>query len=475
MSLDNNTVRGASTIQTKDGDAPLLPFLFLVMECGALENGASRVCLSRFDEVRFKRGAARGATIHDEDGVRRLELTVADPQMSTRHARLFRDGQTWVLEDSGSTNGTRIDGARIVRQILGSGADGGVFQLGGSLFLLEYELPSPQGTEEVLHIKRAVAGVSTLLPEYASSMIAFARMAASEVPILLLGESGTGKEVLARAVHGLSGRRGAFVPVNCGALPETLLESQLFGHMKGAFSGAVKDEPGFVRASDKGTLFLDEIGDMPRTSQAALLRVLQEREVTPVGSTQPVKVALRVVSATHRQLSTLTETGAFRADLYARLSGYAHLLVPLRDRMCDLGLLVSSLMTKIRPGKPTNVTAELGRALLSYGWPLNVRELEQALSVAAVLATDDVVKMDHLPESLRKAMKAPRASHAPDAPRASAAPASDASDDVLKDRLVASLSAHKGNVSEVARSLGRTRMQIHRWMKRWGISPDTYR
>ncbi len=472
-----NTVRGSTTITTTDGDAPLEPYLFLVMECSALDAGATRIRLTDLQEVRFGRGAARSATPQAEDGVRRVDVTVADPQMSTKHARLVREGKGWALEDTGSTNGTRIDGARIGRATL---ADGQVFQLGGSLFLFEAELPSPRGSEDILNLKKPVPGVSTLLPEYAQAMVSFARMAVSEVPILLLGESGTGKEVLARAVHGLSGRRATFVPVNCGALPETLLESQLFGHMKGAFSGAVKDEPGFVRASDRGTLFLDEIGDMPKTSQAALLRVLQEREVTPVGSTQAIKVELRVVSATHREIDTLKDSGGFRADLYARLAGYSHVLVPLRDRMCDLGILIRALLEKIRPGKQTSITPELGRALFSYDWPLNIRELEQALSVAAVLATDDMVKLEHLPETLRKAMKTPRTSARPEksvppAAPGSAAPSAETADAVLKDRLVASLTAHKGNVSEVARAMGRTRMQIHRWMKRWGISADTYR
>jgi len=471
-----NTVRGSSTAQSFDGEAPLEPHLFLVMECAALDAGATRIRLTDIAEVRFGRGNARSTTFRDDKGARVLELAVADPQMSGKHARIFKEGTAWVLEDSGSTNGTRIDGARIGRATL---TDDQVFQLGATLFLFHSELPSPRGSEEILNLKKAVPGVSTLLPEYASSMIAFARMTVSDVPILLLGESGTGKEVLARAVHGLSGRRGAFVPVNCGALPETLLESQLFGHTKGAFSGAVKDEPGFVRAAEKGTLFLDEIGDMPKTSQAALLRVLQEREVTPVGSTQAVKVDLRVVSATHREIDTLKDSGGFRADLYARLAGYTHVLVPLRDRMCDLGILLRELLSKIRPGKTTGITPELGRALMSYEWPLNVRELEQALSVAAVLATDDTVKLEHLPESLRRAFKTPRMSTPPEKSTPSRAPstppAAEVTDDVLKDRLIASLSAHKGNISEVARAMGRTRMQIHRWMKRWGIDPDTYR
>src|SRR5262249_24796529 len=155
-------------------------------------------------------------------------------------------------------------------------------------------------------------------------LAALARIASMPIPVLLLGESGTGKEVLARAVHTLSGRSGAFVAVNCGGLSASLIESQLFGHVKGSFTGAGRDEPGLVRAADRGTLFLDEIGDLPLAAQAALLRVLQEREVVPVGGARPVAVDLRVVAATHRPLEKMAAKGDFRADLLARLSGYRH-------------------------------------------------------------------------------------------------------------------------------------------------------
>ena len=164
---------------------------------------------------------------------------------------------------------------------------------------------------------RGPAGdLGTLVPALAEEQVALARIARSRVPVLLRGETGTGKEVTARRVHALSGSaRGALVAVNCGAIPDALVESQLFGHAKGAFSGAVRDEPGFVRAAAGGTLLLDEIGDLPPTSQAALLRVLQEGEVVPVGSTRPVAVDLRVVAATHQPLEALVARGAFRSDL----------------------------------------------------------------------------------------------------------------------------------------------------------------
>jgi transcriptional regulator with PAS, ATPase and Fis domain len=319
-------------------------------------------------------------------------------------------------------------------------------------------------------------GLATLVPAQGAAVAALVKIAGSDVPVLLLGETGTGKEVTARAVHALSRRTGAFVPVNCGALPETLLESQLFGHVKGAFSGAARDEVGLVRASDRGTLFLDEIGDMRAPSQVALLRLLQEREVTPVGATLPVRVDLRVVAATHRPVDAL-EAGGFRSDLYARVAGYTHRLAPLRERACDLGLLVSDLLRSAANVPPeVTLALDLARAMARHDWPLNVRELEQALRVGVLLTSDGVLRLANAPDSLRSPRSSRRSPSSPDEasePDSIDEPSED--DARIRDALIAGLQAHAGNVSRVATDLGKTRMQIHRWMKRFGIDPDAYR
>jgi DNA-binding NtrC family response regulator len=317
-------------------------------------------------------------------------------------------------------------------------------------------------------------GFATLLPDHAQRLRALAQVALTDMPILLLGESGTGKEVLAGGIHALSGRRGAFVPVNCGAIPESLVEGQLFGHVKGAFSGALRDEPGFVRASDKGTLFLDEIGDLPRTSQAALLRVLQEREVTPLGSTKTAKVDLRGVSATHRRVDTLSSSDAFRSDLYARIAGYTHHLLPLRDRKPDLGMLVADLLEKAAPGKEARLTPALGRALYTYEWPLNVRELSHALAAAAVFAAEGPLDLRHAPDALRGASGGRSIAPTSSDPLPPSRPLT-AEEERIKAQVVELLSKTQGNVSEVARVMGKTRMQIHRWMRRFGLDPEAHR
>ncbi len=435
------------------------PFLFLVGECDRPLAGGARWSLDGIDEVVVGRGPELGV----ERTGRTMLVRIADQRMSKRHARFFREGGRFVVEDLGSTNGTFVGGERITAPT--PLAPDRAAELGGSFFLV-----APQTEASAGDLVRAERG--TLLPDNAASLGALERVAKAGLPVLLRGESGTGKELLARAVHRWSGRSGAFVAVNCGALPETLVESQLFGHVKGAFSGAVRDEPGLVRASDGGTLFLDEVGDLPRPSQAALLRVLQESEVTSVGATRPVKVDLRVVSATHRSIENRGEsrgesTGEFRADLYARLAGYTHTLLPLRERRGDFALLLAELVQELAGERASNVTftPEALRALLGYAFPLNVRELRHLLAAALAAAGDGRVGVAELPPAVH------------DAPRTTvvAARLLSAEDEALKERLLAALAEHRGNVSEVARAFAKTRMQIHRWMKRFGIDPASHR
>jgi DNA-binding NtrC family response regulator len=445
------------------------PFLFLMMECDRPRAAGARYGLGDLDEVLLGRGTTREAR---REG-RRLIVCVPDPLMSSNHARLFRSQVGWEIEDTGSTNGTFLYGRRTTHAPLSGGE---LIELGGTFLSVSEALVTPASAEAATEVDGVSLpgrehGFATLLPHYQRALASLVQVAVGNLPVLLLGESGTGKEVLARGIHQLSGRRGPFVPVNCGAIPESLVEGQLFGHVKGAFSGAQRDEPGFIRSSDGGTLMLDEIGDLPRTSQAALLRVLQEREVVPVGSTRAVKVNLRVVAATHRQVDALAGDG-FRADLYARLSGFVHKLPPLRERRCDIGMIVAHLLDEDAPGRDVRIGPALGRALLSYDWPLNVRELRHVLE-AALLLTDGVLELRHVPDALRGAAEpafAPAGGSG--VTRASSVPPAD---DERRTRLATLLESTGGNVSEVARAMGTTRMQIHRWMRRYGVDAAAYR
>jgi DNA-binding NtrC family response regulator len=233
------------------------------------------------------------------------------------------------------------------------------------------------------------------------------RVAATDTTVLLRGESGTGKEVAARAVHAGSPRTGRpFVAVNCATLSENLLESELFGHERGAFTGAVERRIGKIEVADGGTLFLDEVGEIPVTLQAKLLRVLQERELERVGGTRPIRVDVRVIAATNRDLERALREGTFREDLFYRLNVVSVRLPGLRERSEDIPLLAShfAAQTCRRLGRPTaGFTAEARACLLRYAWPGNVRELSNAVERAIVLGEGDLIRPEDLPETVLEA------------------------------------------------------------------------
>jgi transcriptional regulator with PAS, ATPase and Fis domain len=236
------------------------------------------------------------------------------------------------------------------------------------------------------------------------------RVADTDSTILILGESGTGKELVARALHFNSRRQFApFVPINCSALPENLLESELFGHRKGAFTGAINDKKGLFQEADAGTIFLDEIGSMSPLLQSRLLRVLQEKEVRRVGDNAPVYVNVRVLAATNEPLEEKIKEGTFREDLYYRLNVIPITLPSLRERLEDIPLLISHfLKEKVHPrnGKPYQMTREAVAALGEHSWPGNVRELENAIERACALCENNVIQTSDLPPALSKYAKA---------------------------------------------------------------------
>lgn len=228
------------------------------------------------------------------------------------------------------------------------------------------------------------------------------KVAPSKVSLLITGESGTGKEVVARAIHYHSDRKErAFVPVNCGAIPENLLESELFGHEKGSFTGAIQQKQGLFEVADGGTLFLDEIGELPAAMQVKLLRVLQEREMRRVGGTRDLPIDVRVIAATNKDLEAEVKRGAFREDLYYRLNVIHMLLPPLRDRREDLPLLVEHLFQKLTGKEGVIIKEGAMRRIFDYNWPGNVRELENAIERCIVLGGSDTITEDCLPLPLR--------------------------------------------------------------------------
>ncbi|HMO26801.1 MAG TPA: sigma 54-interacting transcriptional regulator [Tepidisphaeraceae bacterium] len=223
--------------------------------------------------------------------------------------------------------------------------------------------------------------------------------------VMILGETGTGKEMLARHIHALSDRSAnPFIPVDCSALTDSLFESQLFGHVRGAFTGAVRESLGFVRAADTGTLFLDEIGELSAPSQAKLLRVIQERCVVPVGETRPKPVDVRFICATHRDLRQMVREGTFREDLYFRLNVIVLNVPPLRERPCDIVPLARHFVkqqAELYDEPVKRISDEAAALLQSYGWPGNVRELANAMEHAYVLSSTGTIEPADLPDRLR--------------------------------------------------------------------------
>lgn len=436
-------------------------FLFLVMAGHDGKISPSRHDLSLVDRVTFGRGPTTGATRSEASGISELRVSVADGAMSGDHAVLERTTAGWAIQDRNSKNGVYVDGERTT---VGELKFGQLLELGRTFFLVSQH-NCAAATKDRVGPALNELGLGTLLPPLENEFNRLLEVARSAVTVLITGETGTGKELAARALHKASARKGACVAVNCGALPSNLVESELFGYRKGAFSGANEDRPGLIRSAHHGTLFLDEIGELPLQAQVALLRALEQRAVVPVGGTAEIPADFRLCSATHRDLEQSVRAQTFRADLLGRLSGYSLRLPALRHRREDFGVVVAALLRRFQPyANDVSFTNEACRALLTYRWPQNIRELAKALETAIVLAKGEPVDIDHLPESIR--------GDAGDSDPGDA-PAQDEA--ALREKLVALLTEHRGNLSAVARALDKDRVQIRRWMRRMGIELARFR
>ena len=287
--------------------------------------------------------------------------------------------------------------------------------------------------------------------------------------VLIFGENGTGKELVARSIHQLSLRRlGPFVEVNCAAIPEELIESELFGHMKGAFTGAVADRRGKFEASDGGTLFLDEIGDMSLMTQAKVLRALQEQVVEPVGGTGTVKVDVRILAATNKDLPTEIRAGRFREDLYFRLNVIPIFVPPLRDRESDIPLLASHFMAELAREygrRPKQLDAGAAAGLRSYRWPGNVRELRNVVERLMIMVPGDTITLSDL------VFLDPAAVAVADPPGLPVLSLHDARDRFERDYILRALGAQQGNMSRTAEVLGVERSNLYRKMRAFGLVP----
>jgi DNA-binding NtrC family response regulator len=360
-------------------------------------------------------------------------------------------------------------------------------------------------TEEVKRLNKKIGGslsFSDLIasaPTMTNAIRLGKRGAQSNIPVLIEGESGVGKEMIARAIQGESDRAGRpFVTVNCGAIPENLVESILFGHEKGSFTGASAKHNGKFLEADGGTLFLDEVAELPLDMQVKLLRAIQEGEIDPVGSRRPLKVNVRLVSATNRNMIEMVKAGKFREDLYYRLNVFPIMIPPLRDRKDDIPALVSHFITRISAEEGRKVRGIQQSALnmlQAYAWPGNVRQLENTVFRAIVLCETDLLDIQDFPQvaSLVEGYDvvvppAPVAIVAPVATRTNSSQVSDGSalgipivtegghirklEDVEADMIKLALHRYRGQMSEVARKLGIGRSTLYRKMRDFGLEED---
>jgi two-component system nitrogen regulation response regulator NtrX len=287
--------------------------------------------------------------------------------------------------------------------------------------------------------------------------------------ILILGENGTGKELVARTIHNTSRRKnGPFVEVNCAAIPEELIESELFGHVRGAFTGAVADKPGRFEQANTGTIFLDEIADMSLKTQAKVLRVLQEQVMERVGGTQRIKVDVRVLAATNKDLTAEIRAGRFREDLYFRLNVIPIFVPALRDRQQDIPILAEHFMALLAAEygrRPKRLASEAAARLQQYGWPGNVRELRNVIERVIIMVGDDTITAQDLGFLGRDGVQEVPVSHGP------VVPLSEARDQFEKDYILHTLAAQQGNMSRTAEVLGVERSNLYKKLRAFGITP----
>jgi transcriptional regulator with PAS, ATPase and Fis domain len=372
---------------------------------------------------------------------RECEVKIEHASVSRKHVVLHIE-DTITVEDLGSANGTRVGGKPIAANTRAAITPGTIFEIGKVRAVIAVGAPSRGETTPMERTRQLVESV-----------------ARGTISVLLVGETGSGKEVLARDIHERSPRASApFVAVNCAALPENLLESELFGYEKGAFTGANASKPGLLEAASGGSVLLDEIGDMPMATQAKILRVLETRQVTPLGSVRPKAIDVRFIAATNRNLDAFVAEGKFREDLLFRISGVTIPVPPLRERTSEIGKLAEKLLAEEceRAGKPKKQLSPDALALLeTYRWPGNVRELRSTMERAVLVATADTIGAESLLLSSGRTAEVEE----------EAAPAEQGE----RERIEAALERSGGNQKEAAALLGITRRALMYRMDRYGI------
>lgn len=446
-SIEGDDASTVSLGAEEERQAPEGPHLLVI------EGGASfRFCLPGSGEVVI--GRAPGA-----------QLRLSDPAASRHHARIDVSAEGARITDLDSHNGTRVNGERLrrPRPLL----PGDTVFICGAILVFEAPPPAPPvGEGAVVRIagREAIAAD----PATARLFTLIRRLAGSDLPVLITGETGTGKEIAALAVHDWSGRRtGPFMALNCAALPENLIESELFGYQKGAFSGAAGAKPGLLESAHLGVLLLDEVGELPLVAQAKLLRALETGRVLRLGEVRERPFDARILAATNRDLEAEARAGRFRQDLFFRLSAATVTVPPLRERRCDLQPLARAFLTaacdQARRAPMALSPAALER-MHAYGWPGNVRELKHVMECAAVAVPEPVLLPCHLPERVRCAQAADAGDGEAGSPPARAfRPIQEEMRALERSRIQAALEATGGVQTQAAKLLG---MPLRTFIKR---------
>ena len=443
MPRDDTTLEGSKRVAVPGGE-PALTVLF----------SPDRAAVGRTQ-------ALAGGALSIGRGVGIQGLRFDDPRASRDHAVVERDPAraAYVVRDTGSRNGTRLNGREVRIERVEAGD---IIRVGDTVLAFsELDLAtvgwrSPPGC--------SFAGASPALRRLLDDI---AKVAPTDLAVLVVGATGTGKELAAQELHRQSGRGGGFVALNCAAIPPDLLESELFGHARGAFSGADRPRSGLFREAAGGTLFLDEVGELRADHQAKLLRVLQDKIVRPAGAERAVVVDVRVVAATQVDLY---EQPTFRRDLLARLDGWTLALRPLAERLEDILPITEQALVEHGGAVGYRLTGELFEALALHDWPLNVRELLAAIRHAMLAAPPGgILRVEHLPRRLRRGEQEgpPERGRQVTLPPRGVEP--------TPAELEALLAHYRGSVADIARHTGRERTQVYRWLSRHGLDPSAYR
>ncbi|HVJ94871.1 MAG TPA: sigma 54-interacting transcriptional regulator [Labilithrix sp.] len=464
-----NAPQGAGPESPRPGSSnPTLPDIQVDRPTGKARQSTETVSVPRISLVVEREGgmAVQRMLVHDGDLCKigshaSNDIVLRDPMVSRFHCRLVREDGVWRLRDSGSMNGTRLDGVRIRDADI---LEGGVLMVGDSIVRLRAGAPQKEDVVPMLPSFGALVGTSLPMRRLFGLLD---RIAQSDINVLIEGESGTGKELVATEIMQRSSRSDKpFVVVDCGAISPSLVESELFGHVRGAFTGADRDRMGAFEAADGGTVFLDEIGELPLELQPKLLRALEAREIRRVGETRARRVNVRVISATNRDLEREVNKGRFREDLYFRLAVISARVPPLRERPDDLLILVRTFLQQLGVPEeerlfPPHVLAEMSK----HDWPGNVREVRNYVERSVVLQSAT--------PTLRRGQGAAPVAVGSGSGIDLSVPFRIAKDAVIdsfeRGYLSQLLEAAGGNMSKAARMAGMDRMYLHRLVQKHGL------